>query len=65
MNLELNFFFATSQVISTPSLWQNTTGVRPGDRMPGGAPADHAATSSRGNISLGDPTGYVRENCNC
>lgn len=60
------------QIISTPSLWQDTTGRRPGDRMPGGVPADHAGSSSRGNISLTDPGGYVgyglgvaKDSCNC
>lgn len=60
------------QIISTPSLWESTSGRRPGDRMPGGAPADHAASASRGNISLTDPGGYVgyglgvaKENCSC
>ncbi|PWN50049.1 putative ras-related protein rab-18 [Violaceomyces palustris] len=63
-----------NRIISTPSLWQKTgPGVRrPGDRMPGGAPAAHAADSSRGNISLTETSGYVgaglgyaRENCSC
>ncbi|UZJ56506.1 hypothetical protein CBS101457_005826 [Exobasidium rhododendri] len=61
-----------NQIISTPSLWQDTNGRRPGDRMPGGVPADHASSSSRGNISLTDPGGYVgyglgvaKDNCSC
>lgn len=63
-----------NRIISTPSLWQKTApgDRRPGDRMPGGAPAAHAADSSRGNISLTDPGGYVgygigvaRDSCNC
>ena len=63
-----------NRIISTPSLWQKTAPGerRPGDRMPGGVPAAHAADSSRGNISLTDPGGYVgyglgvaRDSCNC
>ncbi|CAO1635634.1 unnamed protein product [Sympodiomycopsis kandeliae] len=40
------------RIISTPSLWQTGNTTRPGDRMPGGAPADHAASSTQGNVSL-------------
>lgn len=63
-----------NRIVSTPSLWQKTAPGerRPGDRMPGGAPATNAADSSRGNISLTDPGGYVgyglgvaRDSCNC
>ena len=68
----LECFTSDLKIISTPSLWQDTTGRRPGDRMPGGVPADHAGSSSRGNISLTDPGGYVgyglgvaKETCNC
>lgn len=52
------------RIISTPSLWQSTTtGTRPGDRMPGGAPADHAATSTTGNISLASGYEAARSGC--
>ncbi|KAJ9480082.1 putative GTP-binding protein YPT1 (putative) [Pseudozyma hubeiensis] len=63
-----------NRIVSTPSLWQKTAPGerRPGDRMPGGVPAAHAADSSRGNISLTDPSGVVgygmgvaRDSCNC
>lgn len=59
-----------NKIASTPSLWQGT-GRRPGDRIPGGAPAGSAG-DTRGNISLTDATGmvgagvgYARESCNC
>lgn len=57
-------YHITSQVISTPSLWQSpSTTTRPGDRMPGGVPADHAASSTTGNISLASGYEAARNGC--
>ncbi|PWN42795.1 putative ras-related protein rab-18 [Ceraceosorus guamensis] len=60
-----------NRIVSTPSLWAAGTGRRPGDRIPGGAPAG-SASDTRGNISLSDPGGVVgyglgvaRDRCSC
>lgn len=50
------------RIVSTPSLWQTST-TRPGDRMPGGVPADHAASSTTGNISLASGYEAVKGGC--